>query len=334
MGSTFSKSISFIALAIFTTLAFQNCTGIGASDGERTPHTRSSGGNGWAYDGKVYNSVAQCADGTPESKIKVADPETALLIKENCQVLPAPQLLANADWSIDPNQPEQLTYLSQPFVLEQPPVNKIAFVQNSSRGNLAAATNLTSNAFNSPVTTGNLIICSLLYNSPNATAQVNAVVDNLGNAYQRAVAPLSAARQQGLAGYTMEVWYRQNATGGAGHQATAVFSESIPSAQFIKCYEYSGLVRQNALDESRTAVISSFTPTTLTLGPVSTNFNNELVFVAYYGNLTSVGPDFVHRNGGDPDGASDRFLTSTSTFTLNIPINASTAGAVLTFKAE
>jgi len=317
---------------LLVAVLFQNCSRLGFTSEESDSPQMS--GNGWAYDGKVYDSTVRCPDtGLPATKIKANSADSFLLLKDNCQVLKEPIALNAADVELNPSQPETLTYRGQAFTAEPVPVNKIAFVQKSEAIITTQSTSAMSTPFSGATTNGDLVVCAVLYNSPNAVAQITSMTDNLGNVYQRAVAPKSVARDEGYSGYTAEVWYAENVRGGNGHRATANFSEQIPANQFVNCYEYSGIMPQNSLENSFSTAIHTSTASSLTLGPVSTNWSNSLVFVAYFGQIESVPTGFTERGFGG-DSAADRILTSTADFTLNLPVGGSAVAAVVTFRSE
>ncbi|MGE4130321.1 MAG: hypothetical protein AB7F86_01715 [Bdellovibrionales bacterium] len=330
------RRISASAILLFgLVVGFQNCTN--STDFNGQDQRIQNNGNGWPYEGKLYVSTDTCpADTSPVAKLKMLASQDALLVKENCQILKNPVTIPNAELQLNADQPQTIYYQGREFVLEPVPANKVAYGQQTQYWSTVAGTSINSAPFPNPTIAGDLIICTVLYNSPNGVAQVSSLTDNLGNLYQRAVNPINSARALGQGngnGYTSEAWYAENVNAGVGHQATATFSETMPSNQHIACYEYSGIAAQNSLDQVVGDYSIPGTKPNITLGPVSPNWSNELVFVLYYGNVDPLPSAFTARSTPQ-DGASDQFITQPDSVQLSIPTSSGSAAAILTFKAS
>ncbi len=326
--------ISFFIVAVTSALVlFQNCTPrTQFSDAEKG--SLQAADSGWPHEGKVYVSVENCAGETePVAKIKLVTNGTSLLVKEACQILPTPTPVAETDLILDPATPEELLYQGRAFVLEPDTPNPAAFRQSSSQWNTTPALSFQGAPMSGATEAGDLVVCAVLYNSPTAVAEVSSITDNLGNVFRRGTQPTMAGRAQGFVGYTSEVWYAENSNAGVGLTPLVTFSENIPANQMINCYQYSGIETVNALDQAVSHADTADPDCNIQLGPVSTNWSNELVFVATFGPITSMGPDLTVR-GSIADGASDRMISTPESLQLGLSCSSGASAAMLTFKAR
>ena len=154
------------------------------------------------------------------------------------------------------------------------------FVQTANNNSITTAN------FSSNVSSGNLMVCWMFYNS--ATLSISSVADTGGNTYVKAVGPTTGANT--AASFRQEIWYAANVTGGAAFSVTATFSGTANVEKSISCHEYSGAITVNPLDQTSAAVGSGGLPSS---GAVSTT-NNEMVFGALFvmGTSSPVGPGF------------------------------------------
>lgn len=314
--------------------AFQNC----ARD---VRHGSAQGitaySNGTPYEGKVYASQETCVrDGVtrPVARIKLVSLTSALLVEEGCVPLVPPVPLAQSQFQIDPNNPAHLIYNSRDFYVELNVANRVGYGQSLITYAPTNGTTATANPLPQPSTAGNLVVCAINYNSPNGTAQINSVTDNLNNTYSRAVGPTSSARNMGLSGYTAEVWYAENIQGGAGLQTTANLSEAMNGPTGFQCSEYSGMETVNAFDQASTAFVTQ-PAASLTLPALNTNSSNQLLYVAHFGGADNTLGFNVRVAGGD--GSEDRFLTEAGSYGVTVPTPNAAVGAMavaITFRAK
>ncbi len=331
MGDYLIKSRPVLILATLFTLvlSFQNCTS--RKQFNSSSSTAQNSGGGEPYEGKIYIAVENCSDATPKAKIKYINSDRALVIKENCAILPAPASITGAEFDLHPDDATKMTYQNREFVVEPETPNPAAFGQKSEMFQSATALSVTGVPFAAPTVQGDLVICSILFNSPNGVAQVQDVSDSAGNTYRRALAPFSGARTFGVAGATGEVWYAENVSAAANLKPTAVFTESIPNYQAIYCYTYSGIEPVNALDQAVTGYIDS-APPSITLA-ASTTWSHELVFVTHWGGFTGLSPGFTMRTAGG-DGASDQMINSAGDQNVTFTSTSGSMAGLLTFRAK
>lgn len=321
----------FVLAALFSLVVlFQNCDsrtqffGGQSSGGETT--TQNSGGE--PYEGKLYASEELCPNNEARAKIKFINTNSALLVKENCQILHPGVPLSGADFVRDPLDPTRLTYQSRQFVLEAPRPNQIFKAQWKEQYVPGPNISISSLPFDVPTAQGNLVICSFNYNSPNGTAEITSVTDNLGNTYRRAIGPTGGARALGVAGYTSETWYAENVNGGLNLSATATFSETMNPNNAIFCYEFGGIEPVNSLDQTAAGFGTSGTVDL----SVSTNWSNELVYVSVWGDA-DYPAGFTYSASPGVESLAHRHLTSAETVSISVPVRGAMIG-VVTFRAK
>lgn len=307
-------------------IAFQNCSDKAVFSGSSSQQNETeSSGNGFPYEGKILDSVSQCSDSTPAFKIRILSQVSALLLKENCAIVMPPRSLS-VGVELDL---ASLQYQGQQLVLEPISSNKIAFQQFSENWNTSSASSINSQVFASPSAAGNLVVCHVLYNSPNGTAHVTSVQDSVGNVYRAATPPFGGARELQVAGYTPEIWYAENIQGGAGLQVTATFSEAMPANQLLSCFEYSGVATEHSLDQVAYGANSD------TVGPVQTNWSNELVLILHSGGPNPAAiPGFTARGSSLGDSAAELLTSTVQAFSLTLTDYGVSAAAVLTFRSQ
>lgn len=307
-------------------VSYQNCSP-SDKDNSNGRSQLSVNGNGSPYEGKILSSLRLCDDLQPFLKIKITGKSSALLLKDNCKILSDPSPIKSSDLDLT-----NLTYLDYQLQVEENVQNKIAFVQNSLTFHPDPAVALTTNPMAIDISPGSLMICTILYLSPTVTSQVQSVTDNLGNTYVAATSPFGESRSLGNAGYVAEVWYAENVQGGPNMQATFDLGEPFLDFSSTRCYEYTGILPTNSLDQVHQGY-SSVVNNVINIGPYSTTWSNELVFVAYFGvePLTSFGAYTPVE--GEADGAMHLF-TTTPLHNANIEVltNTDRAIAVVSFR--
>lgn len=122
-------------------------------------------------------------------------------------------------------------------------------------------------AFTGSVTTGNAIICMFYYDV--TTTSITSVSDSAGNTYTKGTSLASN-------GQSVEMWYKENITGGSAVVVTATLGASVNSYKWRSCGEYSGIVKSNALDD-KTAV--RIITASATLGPLTTTAAKSVLWV-------------------------------------------------------
>jgi hypothetical protein len=170
--------------------------------------------------------------------------------------------------------------------------NGIAFVQLSETTTNGMGATISTPAFTTPVTSGNLMICAIFFNG--GAEQVASMGDTLGNTYWRAT--LSGGGGA-LSGWIMETWATPfPMIGGPNNIVTANFSAGFNGEKTISCHEYAGLAATNAFDN-----VSSTPPAfsaDATIGWLTSTFPNELIFTAaaFANTGASVGPGETQRS--------------------------------------
>src|SRR5262249_51621527 len=145
-------------------------------------------------------------------------------------------------------------------------------------------------AFSSAVTSGNLIVVWVWYNS--AAQNIVSVTDTVGNAYALAVGPTTGTG--GMAGWRQELWYAKNVVGGSNLNVTATFSGTFNAEKSITAHEYSGIDPVAPLDGASGVATSAANAST---GSVTTRFGSELIFAAgLFQGSGSAGTGFTRRS--------------------------------------
>jgi len=307
-------------------LPYQNCESLTRFRGGGDGPVNNSGGE--PYEGKLYASEELCPDNEARAKIKFINSNSGLLVKEDCQILNPPLPLAGNDFERDPADLTRMTYQSRQFVLEAPRPNQIFKAQWKEQYVPGPNLAISSLPFDLPTTQGNLVICSFNYNSPNGSAEIASVTDNLGNTYRRANGPFGGARSAGVNGYTSETWYAENVNGGLNLSATATFSETMNPNNAIFCYEFGGIEPVNSLDQTAAGFGTSGTVDL----SVSTNWSNELVFVSVWGDA-DYPAGFTTSASPGVESLAHRHLTSAETVSISVPVRGAMIG-VLTFRGK
>lgn len=97
-----------VASLFILLIVFQNCGKAATS----TPSTKA--GNGTTYDGKVFISAGNCADGTNvKSEIKLLSPNSAEITRENCAAVPPRTVTLDAGFM--PHNPSNVAALETVF---------------------------------------------------------------------------------------------------------------------------------------------------------------------------------------------------------------------------
>ncbi len=322
------RTAALCVLTLATLLMFQQCDTRVAHTSTSTSSQESAFGNGQPYDGKIYVSEERCPDATPVAKIKYSANGPSSLVKENCESLPQPVSIPQPDVQLDPADPSHLSYHGRQFVLEPIAANKVTYGDSIMFWDSSINAAITSPAFGTPMTSGDLVVCTVAYGSPNGTAQVMSLTDSMGNLYRRAIGPSGYSREIQVAGYTAEAWYAENVAGAGGLTVTALYSE--PMRGQIQCANYHGVTPTNSLDLAMVRYETGVATHTLNAGV--SNWNNEVVILATYG-IAGVDSKFTLRSNGGGDNISDSFVTSAQPISAQITMFDAIA-FLLTFKAK
>ena len=138
----------------------------------------------------------------------------------------------------------------------------------------ATATTISA-TFSSPVTAGNTIILAITWGYPES---ISSITDTLGNIYYDSGATIyTEAMDQ-----TTAIWYANNSLGGSD-TITVTFGGSVPW-RGLYAVEYSGLAKQDILDDTAANGATSGTADPGTITPTE---DNELVFSIVSDNLGS-----------------------------------------------
>jgi hypothetical protein len=168
-------------------------------------------------------------------------------------------------------------------------ITPIAFVNLSENDENFDNDRITTAAFKLPVTTGNLIVVWLWYNS--AAQSVTSIADTAFNTYQRCLPPTLGAG--GLATWQQELWYAKNIKAASNLTVTAIFSGTFSGEKAITAHEYQGLDQTTPLDTtaSKTGVTANANCGALTVTA------GELIFAAaVFKGMGSSGAGFSQRS--------------------------------------
>jgi chitodextrinase len=192
----------------------------------------------------------------------------------------------------------------------------IAFVQVNSATPQSPSTTVTVR-YASAQTAGDLNVVVVGWN--DATAQVQSVVDSLGNSYQRAVGPTVRA---GAA--TQSIYYAADIAAAAANTNTVTVTFA-PAAVYpdVRIAEYRGIATVSPVDVTAAAQGSS---TSSSSGAVTTTNANDLLVGAntVQTNTTGAGTSFTSRVITNPDGdiLEDLIVTSTGTYSATSPVSS------------
>ena len=173
--------------------------------------------------------------------------------------------------------------------------------------------NSTSLTFASPVTTGHLLWGFFAWDSATAT---NTVTDNCGNTWTNVGSPVTDTS----AGFSAQIAYVANATGGSACTVTMTVSQSIsPAIRYMTIHEVSGISGSSPLDgyggqiNGTTSGGGCASADCLTSGNFTTTANGDYIAVGMadiYGNGAAItaGTGYALREG--PDNLHDEELTT------------------------
>ncbi|KYG66998.1 hypothetical protein AZI86_08225 [Bdellovibrio bacteriovorus] len=230
--------------------------------------------------------------------------------------------------------PPSLNYEGQTdwvLLLETTPENNdnpIAYVQNSEQAVTANTDSISTPSFVTNPVAGNLMVCAIAYNS---TSPVSAVSDTAGNSYTKAVGPVGTSGA--LAGWGLEIWYKNNLVSGSSFVTTATFPSAFDGYKRISCHEYSGIAASNALDQ---VIGDSGYGATGSVGPVTTTQDKELLFMAgaVASGSSAAGSGFTQRSTLDNDTIADRIVSTAGDYSATMsPTGDEWQMAFVTFKA-
>jgi RHS repeat-associated protein len=199
-----------------------------------------------------------------------------------------------------------------------------AFVQGAVTSTANVAT------FGSSVTTGDLIVVGVTDNG--TSVPTNAITDNKGNTYTRAVQVENTSTDDYAA-----IFYAKNVTGGSSFAVT--MTSTVAGSLAVQ--EYSGVATSTPLDQIATSTGASGNPTS---GNVTTAIDHELYFgLAWNGNngaTWTAGTGYTLRENITNNASAERLATedkvvTTATTTAATFTTSSTeafAAAIATFK--
>lgn len=262
---------------------FQNCTRSRFIGDE--PGAPRNTGNGRTYDGKTFaNFDAACRDGDATARVRVDSDTQAVLLRDNCADLIPGTVLNGTQFTVDAANPNQIVVDGRIFTRELTGVALTSKIRVDS----SYAGSPTFHAQLPEIRDGDLIVCVTTIVRPHSGLSVAAFSDSAGNSYQKILGPISGPRTD--LGYTVEVWYAQNARAGANVTISATYAGTFDSidSHALSCLAYSGLAEQGALDQ----VVYGFADAggNLTLQTAMPSQDKELYLSLYAGN-TSVESD-------------------------------------------
>lgn len=208
-----------------------------------------------------------------------------------------------------------------------------AFVQSVSKSS-TGSTPMTSSAFGSSTTTGNLIVVSVSDDGGTAGG-ITSVTDSKSNTYTKI-----ANEQAGSS--TLSMWYAKNITGGASHTVTIAWNTGLVSQASFVAQEFSGCDTSSPLDRFTGATGSSTSPSSGATAATTTDAQLVVGGVAYFG--TAVTPSagsgytnansvaFTNASGSEESKVIALAAAQTATFTLSGSRDWSCG--VATFKAS
>ncbi|HXJ06002.1 MAG TPA: fibronectin type III domain-containing protein [Candidatus Acidoferrum sp.] len=164
-----------------------------------------------------------------------------------------------------------------------PPVTLVQHIETS----VLSGTNTISQSFPAISVSGDLIIVSLKWGDP--TVSVSSVVDSHGNAYTSAVGPTdwNGTTKRG------QIFYAKNIVGGGTRiTITATLTANSTSSFHLYQFEYANTDPTTPVDATAASAGSGIS---LSCGPVTTNFANDLLFAVAFNDstVTSAGPGFT-----------------------------------------
>jgi uncharacterized repeat protein (TIGR01451 family) len=190
----------------------------------------------------------------------------------------------------------------------QLPPTPPAFVKLKENRVTASGNSISTGAFASPVSNGNLIAVWIWYNSNSQ--KVSTMTDTAGNTYVLAVGPTTGTGT--MSGWRQEIWYAKNVIGGASLNVTATFAGTFNAEKSITAHEYSGLDQVAPLDVTAAAATTVANAST---GTATTKFANELIFAgALFQGSGSAGTGFTRRSSMANNVSEDRVVSAVGSY--------------------
>jgi chitodextrinase len=193
---------------------------------------------------------------------------------------------------------------------------------------VATSNSVSSGSFSAAVTTGNLIVVRVFYNSTSQA--VSSITDTKNNSYAKAVGPTTGTGA--LAGWRQELWYARNVIGGSGLNVTATFDGIFNGEKAITAHEYAGLDTVAPLDVTAAQTGSGANASS---GTGTTTTASEMIFgAALMGTCGSPGSGFAGRSSLGCNVSEDRIVTTTGSYAAVVANTAqSTIVQMATFRA-
>ncbi|HSW90467.1 MAG TPA: hypothetical protein VLF64_00550 [Candidatus Saccharimonadales bacterium] len=185
----------------------------------------------------------------------------------------------------------------------------ITFVQGNANGDSSSGT-VTTCAFTSNVTAGNLLVVAVSFASAIETASVT---DSLGNTYSTAVGPTTSNT------IASRVYTFYTVTGLSGANTVTITNSNLVLFRRVSVHEYSGV---NTLEVATGTNADTGAPDS---GPVTTTHANALIFGWGISNngTTSAGTGFTLRETALSESTEDMIVSSTGTYDAIYPSDGS-----------
>ena len=164
-----------------------------------------------------------------------------------------------------------------------PPVTLVQHAETS----VLSGTNTISQTFPAASVSGDLIVVSVKWG--NQALSVSSVADNNGNIYASAIGPTN---WNGTLKSAQTFYAKNIVAGGAPITITITLTGSSTSSFHLYQFEYTNIDPTNPID---TTCVAPGVGTTLSCGPVTTNFANDLLHVAAFNDsaVTNAGAGFT-----------------------------------------
>jgi len=180
----------------------------------------------------------------------------------------------------------------------------LAFVKLKEARATVSSNSISTGAFASAVSTGNLMVVWVWYSG--SSQSVAAVTDTAGNTYAKAVGPTTGTGTQ--AAHRQELWYAKNIVGATGLSVTATFGNTFSTEKSITAHEYSGADPVSPLDVTSFAATSSANASS---GAATTTAANELIFGAgLFSGTGTAGTGFTQRSSIVGNASEDKVVVA------------------------
>jgi chitodextrinase len=202
------------------------------------------------------------------------------------------------------------------------------FVQLVEADVIATSNSVSSGSFGAAVTTGNLIVVRVFYNSTSQT--VSRITDTNNNGYTKAVGPTTGTGT--LSVWRQELWFAKNVIGGSGVNVTATFDGTFNGEKAITAHEYAGLDPIAPFDVTAVQTGSGVNASS---GTATTTSPIEMIFgAALMGGCGYPGSGFTGRSSLGCNVSQDQNVATAGSFAAVVSNAAqSTIVQMATFRA-